>query len=79
MALLSTQDKQKIDNMVTVVENYRDFLMNIDGYIDKSGYKVSYISEKMGINRNTLWKKRKSGKWTLDEVEKLVQILKLVD
>jgi hypothetical protein len=63
--------------MITeTVKNYRIILNSIDNIIEASGYKISWIEEQMGMNRVSFYAKRKSGNFTIDEMEKLVKILK---
>lgn len=63
--------------MVAVVENYKEFLSELDTRIGESGYKVGHLASILGLQRTTFWKKRKSGKWTIEEAEKLAEILHL--
>lgn len=63
--------------MITeTVKNYRAITNNIDKLIKVSGYKISWIEEQMGMDRVSFYTKRKQNKFSLDEIEKLMSIIR---
>lgn len=73
----SSQDSEKIDKVITAIRSYKEFLLDLDDYINNSGYKASFLADKMGMHRGTFYKKKKRGNWTLDEAEKLAELLRI--
>ena len=59
-----------------VVEEYRFILKNIDKIIERSGYRLGYISDKMGMHKASFYLKRKNAGFTVDELEKLLLIIR---
>jgi len=61
--------------MLGIVENYKELRNNIGSLIQKSGYKNSFIAEKLGIPAPNFSVKKKRGNWTIEEVEKILAII----
>lgn len=61
--------------MLKIVENYKELRQNIGMLIKKSGYKNSFIAEKLGIPSPNFSVKKKRGSWTIEEVEKILGII----
>lgn len=59
-----------------VVEEYRFILKNIDKIIERTGYRIGYISDKMEMDKTSFYLKRKNGSFTVDELEKLLLIIR---
>ena len=62
--------------IVETVKNYRVITNNIDKLIKASGYKITWIESQMGMDRVSFYNKRKNNKFSLDEVEKLLNVLR---
>ncbi len=58
------------------IKNYRAITNNIDKLIKASGYKIAWIEEQMGMDRVSFYTKRKQNKFSLDEIEKLMDIIR---
>ena len=61
--------------IIETIKNYVSINNSIDLIIKKSGYKVSYIYEQMGMDNNSFYMKRKHGKFTAKELMKLFTII----
>ena len=59
-----------------VVEEYRFILKNIDKIIERTGYRLGYISDKMEMDKTSFYLKRKNASFTVDELEKLLLIIR---
>ena len=57
------------------IENYKLIANNIDKIIKCSGYKISHIEKELNMDRVSFYKKRKNGSFSLEEMERLVNIL----
>ncbi len=63
--------------MITeTIKNYKIITDNIDSLIKASGYKITWIEDQMGMNRISFYHKRKNNKFTLNEIERLVSIIR---
>ena len=63
--------------IIETIKNYMSLNDNIDLIIKKSGYKVSYLYEQMGMDSNSFYIKRKKGNFTPDQLMKLFEIIDL--
>lgn len=61
--------------MVKVLQEYRKILSVLPKDIKKSYYKSDYFINALDLKPSTYYRKLKEGAFTLDEVEKLYQIL----
>lgn len=61
--------------MKSIIDEYRNLKLNMIYLIDKSGYKNSYLAEKIGMNPVNFSMKKKRGNWTDNELEKLLDII----
>ena len=61
--------------ILETIKNYVSINQNVDIIIKKSGYKVSYLYEQMGMDNNSFYLKRKNGKFTPSELMKLFAII----
>lgn len=56
------------------IKLYRSHIEQLSKLINDGPYKTSFICDKLKISRGTLYNKRKSKNFTLDEVEKLTEL-----
>jgi len=59
-----------------IVVKYRELLAEIPDMIDASGLKDKFIFEKLEMSKPTFYKKVREKTWTIEEVEKILEILK---
>jgi len=63
-------------NMILeTISNYRKINNSVDLIIKKSGYKIAYLYHEMGMDNASFYTKRKHGKFTADELERLFKII----
>lgn len=62
--------------LIETVKNYRLITGNIDKLIEASGYKIKWIEEQMGIDRVSFYNKRKKNKFSEQEIERLLTIIR---
>lgn len=62
--------------MIIEILNYKNVLENIPELLNNSPYKMNYIVNKTGISSPTFYRKLKNLSFTVDEVLKIVKILK---
>ena len=64
--------------MITdTVKDYRNIKENINKLIDASGYRIDHIVKKMNMDRTSFYYKRKSKRFSLEEIERLLEIIKV--
>ena len=63
--------------IIETIKNYISINDNIDLIIKKSGYKISYLYEQMGMDNHSFYIKRKKGNFTPDQLMKLFEIIDL--
>jgi len=61
--------------MIEIVQNYRQLKSRMAALIDRSGYKNSFIAEKIGMTPSLFSVKKHRGNWTEDEIEKIVALI----
>ncbi len=61
--------------MIEIVQNYRQLKSRMAALIDRSGYKNSFIAEKIGMTASLFSVKKQRGNWTEDEIEKIVALI----
>ena len=61
--------------MVEIIQNYKELKKNMGVLINKSGYKNSYIAEKIGVQPTLFSVKKQRGNWTEDEMEKILSLI----
>ena len=59
-----------------VVEEYIFLQNNIDKLIELSGYRIGYISDKLGMDKTSFYLKRKNANFSPDELKKLLLIIR---
>jgi len=57
------------------INNYRYLQENVSKLIEISGYRLSFITDKMGMDRTSFYYKRKNSKFTIEELEKLFDVI----
>lgn len=62
-----------------VIKGYKSIVENIDGLIKASGYRTNYVYEQMGMDKASFYYKKKQKKFTIEEIENLVNIIKADD
>lgn len=62
--------------MIAEIKKTKEFLSNFDKEILNSAYKLDYISKKANIPLQTMYRKIKQNKFTLDEVLAILEVIK---
>ena len=62
-----------------VVEEYELLQNNIGKIIERSGYRLGYISDKMGMDKTSFYLKRKNANFSTNELKQLLLIIKADD
>lgn len=65
--------------MDNIVQEYRTYINALPARIKKSSIKTNAIIDKTGISRATFYSKLRNNSFTLNEVEKISQILAVED
>ncbi len=65
--------------MLEVIQQYKFLKTNISKIIDKSGYRNSFLAERIGILPQNFSVKKMRGNWSEDELEKLLKIIETED
>ncbi len=65
--------------MLEVIQEYKQLKMNISKLIDKSGYRNSYLAERISMQPQNFSVKKMRENWTAEELEKLVSIIETED
>lgn len=61
--------------MIEIVQNYRSLKGRMAALIDRSGYKNSFIAEKIGMTPSLFSVKKQRGSWKEDELEKILELI----
>jgi hypothetical protein len=61
--------------MKSIVQDYINLKNNLGFLIQKSGYKNSFLAEKINMQESNFSVKKQKGNWTETEVEKLLNII----
>ena len=63
--------------MITeIIKDYKILQSHLDELINVSGYKLSYIADQMGISSALFYYKRKNNKFSIDETERLLTVIR---
>ena len=62
-----------------IVSNYKNLVTHIGNLIDVAGYRNDYIAKKIGISSASFATKKKRGNFSIDEVEKIIQLIENED
>ena len=58
-----------------IISEYRKLVKQIPQLLELSGLRDKFIQEKMGMTEATYFRRKKSGGWSVDELEKLIKII----
>ena len=58
-----------------IVSNYRTLVQSMGELIQVSGYRSDYLAKKIGMKPANFSQKKQRGNWSVDEVEKLMQVI----
>lgn len=61
--------------MKEIIQNYTTLRKSVAKLIEKSGYKNSFIAEKIGMLPNHFYVKKQRGTWSEDEMQKILQVI----
>jgi hypothetical protein len=62
-----------------VITEYEALSLHVTELIERSGFRVDYVREKLGLSKPGFWKKRKTGNFTPRELREVLQIIKAED
>lgn len=62
-----------------IVSNYKNLVAHIGSLIDVAGYRNDYIAKKIGISPVSFATKKKRNNFSVDEVEKIIQLIENED
>ncbi|MVM30245.1 hypothetical protein GO755_09380 [Spirosoma sp. HMF4905] len=62
-----------------IVSNYKNLVAHIGNLIDVAGYRNDYIAKKIGISPVSFATKKKRNNFSVDEVEKIIQLIENED
>jgi predicted transcriptional regulator len=62
-----------------VIDDYKGVMSMMNEIIDESGYKTSYFVKYLNISRSSFYSKKKNNNFSVDEIEKIVALLKNED
>lgn len=65
--------------MREIICNYKTLRESLGSLIEKSGYKVSYIAEKVGMTPNNFYVKKQRASWNEDEMEAVLDVIENED
>ena len=63
---------------INPISTYKNHMRKISEQIETGPYKMTYICEKLGVSRVTLYNKRKNSSFTLKEIEILTDLFEKV-
>ncbi|MVM37800.1 hypothetical protein GO730_09710 [Spirosoma sp. HMF3257] len=58
-----------------IVRNYKNLVAHIGNLIDVAGYRNDYVAKKIGISAVSFATKKKRNSFSVDEVEKIIQLI----
>jgi hypothetical protein len=61
--------------MIEILDDYLKLKGNISNLINKSGYKTTYLAEKMGMPQPSFSVKKQRGNWNDNEIRKILEII----
>ncbi len=65
--------------MLEVIQEYKFLKTNISKLIDKSGFRNSYLAERIGLLPQNFSVKKMRASWTEEELENLLTIIETED
>ncbi len=63
--------------LIEIVSEYKAMCMNVAEIIDKTGYKVDFVRQKLGYSRPGWYKKRKTGNFSPEELAEIFKIIRV--
>ncbi len=60
---------------INIVSDYKNLLGWLSDIIEVSGYRHDFIAKKLGMKPQNFSLKKQRGNWTVDEVEKLMNVV----
>lgn len=70
------QSEKTVKRPIEVIREYKELLETLPSLISKSGFKDTYIYEKMGMRRDLYYRRKKNPEvFSVDELEKLFEII----
>lgn len=63
--------------LTDLVSDYQALCLHVADVIDKSGYKMDFVREKLGYSRVGWYKKRKAGNFSPKELLQLFKIIRV--
>ncbi len=61
--------------MKEIIQNYKTLRESVGKLIEKSGYKNSFIAQKIGMLPNHFYVKKQRGTWSEDEIERILDVI----
>jgi hypothetical protein len=61
--------------MLDIITDYEALQKKFGLLLDKSGYRLDYLANQIGIERSYFYVKKNRGKFTLPEMKKLLEII----
>lgn len=58
-----------------IVKDFQSLVKHIPRLIEVSGYRSDFIAKKIGLKPANFSLKKQRGNWSVDEVEKLLQVI----
>ncbi len=66
--------------MITeVINEYKALTLHVTEIIEKTGFRVDFVCEKLGLSKPGFYKKRKAGNFTPDELLAIIKVIKAED
>ncbi len=66
--------------MITdVINEYEMLAKHVTELIEKSGFRVDYVRERLGMSKPGFYKKRKAGNFSPNELREVLKIVKAED
>lgn len=65
--------------LTEVISEYKMLCMHVADIIDRTGYKVDFVRQKLGYSRPGWYKKRKQGNFSPDELDQIFKIIRVED
>ena len=62
-----------------IVRDYKNLVAHLGNLIDVAGYRNDYIAKKIGLSTAGFATKKKRGSFSVDEIEKIIQIIENED
>ncbi|MEJ7677461.1 MAG: hypothetical protein WKG06_06240 [Segetibacter sp.] len=56
--------------MQEIIENYQTLRKSLSTLIEKSGYKNSFIAQKIGMSPNHFYVRKQRNSWSEEEIKK---------